>query len=133
MAVSRATAEKDKTIGRLQGALKLSWDILNIIADILYKASEVFRRTIDAIIHFVTERHKSIFSSSEVAGIKSVMLSYGKTTEQQKAVGTWLCDYAEHRQPFNEIKHRHTLNEVGDVADGRYDWKIKRGRGGISL
>lgn len=41
--------------------------------------------------------------------------------------------YAEHRQPFDEIKHRHTLNEVGDVAEGRYDWKIERGRGGINL
>lgn len=46
-----------------------------------------------------------------------------------KAVIVWLCDYAEHRQPFDEIKHRHTLNEVGDVAEGRYDWKIERGQG----
>ena len=53
------------------------------------------------------------------------MRSYGETTEQQKAVGAWLCDYAEHRQPFDEIKHRHALNEVGDVAEGRYDWKIE--------
>ena len=133
MAVSRATAEKDKTIERLQGELKSSRDILNIIADILYKASEVFRRAIEAIIHFATEQHKSIFSPSEAADIKSVMQSYGETTEQQKAVGTWLCDYAEHRQPFDEIKHRHTLNEIGDVAEGRDDWKIDRGRGGISL
>ena len=133
MAVSRATAEKDKTIRQLQGALKSSRDILNIIADILYKASEVFRRAIDAIIHFTTERHKSIFSPAEVADIKSVMQSYGETTEQQKAVGAWLCDYAEHRQPFDEIKHRHTLNEVGDVAEGRYDWRIDRGQRGISL
>ncbi len=133
MAVSRATAEKDKTIGQLQGALKSSRDILNIIADILYKASEVFRQAIDAIIHFATERHKSIFSPSEAADIKNVMQSYGETTEQQKAVGAWLCDYAEHQQPFDEIKHRHTLNEVGDVAEGKYDWKIERGRSGISL
>ena len=56
-----------------------------------------------------------------------------KIDEQQKAIGTWLCDYAEHLQSFDEIKHRHTLNEVGDVAEGRYDWKIDRGRGGISM
>ena len=31
------------------------------------------------------------------------------------------------------IKHRHTLNEVGDVAEGKYDWKIERGQGGIRL
>ena len=128
-AVSQATAEKDRTIRMLQSALKTSRDILNIIADILYKASEVFRRAIEAIIHFATERHKSIFSPSEAADIKSVMQSYGETTEQQKAVGAWLCDYAEHRQPFDEIKHRHTLKEVGDVAEGRYDWKIEKGRG----
>ena len=126
MAVSRATSEKDKTIRMLQGALKSSRDILNVIADILYKASEVFRRAIEAIIHFGTEQHKSIFAPSEAADIKSVMQEYGETTEQQKAVGAWLCDYAEHQQPFDEIKHRHTLNEVGDVAEGKYDWKIER-------
>lgn len=126
MAVSQVTAEKDKTIRLLQGALKASRDILNLIADILYKASEIFRRAVDAIIHFGTEHHKSIFAPSEAADIKSVMQEYGETTEQQKTVGAWLCDYAEHLQPFNEIKHRHTLNEVGDVAEGKYDWKIDK-------
>ena len=123
-AVSQATAEKDKTIRLLQSALKASRHILSLFADMLYKASEVFRRAIDAIIHFGTEQHKSFFTPSEVADIKSVMQEYGETIEQQKAVGAWLCDYAENRQPFDEIKHRHTLKEVGDVAEGKYDWKI---------
>jgi len=61
------------------------------------------------------------------------MQSYGETTGQQKAVGAWLCDYAEHRQPFDEIKHRHILNEVGDVAKGRYDTLIEKQQRGISL
>ena len=90
----------------------------------LYKANEVFRRAIDAIIHFGTEQHKSFFAPSEAADIKSVMQEYGETPKQHSAVGAWLCDYAESRQPFDEIKHRHTLKEVGDVADGKYDWKI---------
>lgn len=34
---------------------------------------------------------------------------------------SWLCDYAESSQPFDEIKHRHILKEVGDVAEGVYD------------
>ena len=42
-AVSRATAEKDKTIRLLQSALKASRHILNVLADILYKANEVFK------------------------------------------------------------------------------------------
>lgn len=126
MAVNRAISEKDKTIRLLHGALKASRDILNLLADILYKASEVFKRAVDAIIHFGTEQHKSVFAPSEAADIKSVIQEYGETTEQQKAVGAWLCDYAESRQPFDEIKHRHTFNEVGDVAEGKYDWKIER-------
>ena len=132
-AVSQATAEKDKTIRLLQSALKASRHILNMLADILYKANEVFKRAIDAIVHFGTEQYKSFFAPSEAADIKSVMQEYGETTEQQNAVGAWLCDYAESRQPFDEIKHRHTLKEVGDVAEGKYDWKIERGRGGVTL
>ena len=97
------------------------------------KSSKVFRRAIYAIIHFGTEQHESIFAPSEAADIKSVMQEYGEITEQQKAVGAWLCDYAESQQPFDETKHRHTLNEVDDVAEGKYDWKIERGRGGISI
>lgn len=97
------------------------------------KSSKVFRRAIYAIIHFGTEQHESIFAPSEASDIKSVMQEYGETTEQQKAVGAWLCDYAESQQPFDETKHRHTLNEVDDVAEGKYDWKIERGRGGISI
>ena len=132
-AVSRAMAEKDKTIRLLQDALKANRDILNLLAGILYKASDVFRRAVNAIICFGTERHKSFFAPSEAADIKSVMQKYGETTGQQKSVGKWLCGYAESRQPFDEIKHRHTLNEVGDVAEGKYDWKIQRGQIGISL
>lgn len=48
------------------------------------------------------------------------------TTDIQKAVGGWLYGYAEHRQPFDEIKHRHTLKEVGDVAEGKNDWIMRR-------
>ena len=125
LAVSRATAEKDKTIRLLQDALKASRDILNLIADILYKASEVFRRAVDAVIRFGTERHKSFFAPSEATDIKSIMQKYGETVGQRKSVGEWLCGYAESRQSFDEFKHRHTLKEVDDVAEGKYDWKIK--------
>ena len=124
-AVSQATVEKDKTIRLLQSTLKASRHILNQFADMLYKASEAFRRAIDAIIHFGTEQHKSFFAPSEAADIKSVMQEYGETTEQRNMVGAWLCDYAESRQPFDEMKHRHTLKEVGDVAEGKYDWKME--------
>ena len=87
----------------------------------------------DAIIHYSTDIYNSIFVSDEVADIKSVMQSYGEAKEQQQAIGTWLCDYADSRQSFDKLKHRQTYKEVADVANGLYDWKIERGRGGIYL
>ena len=125
-AVSRAMEKRDKTIRLLQNALKVSSYILKQFADMLYKASEVFKRAVDAIIHFGTDKYKSVFAPQEAADIKSVMQEYGETTEQKKAVGEWLCYYAESNKPFDTIKHRHTLKEVGDVAEGKYDWKIDR-------
>ena len=80
--------------------IKTSKDILNVFADILYKASKVFKAAIDAIISFGTEQHKSVFAPSEAADIKSVMQEYGETTEQRESVGAWFCDYAEHRHPL---------------------------------
>ena len=129
-AVSRAMEKRDKTIRLLQNALKVSSYILKQFADMLYKASEVFKRAVDAIIHFGTDKYKSVFAPQEAADIKSVMQEYGETTEQKKAVGEWLCYYAESNKPFDTIKHRHTLKEVGDVAEGKYDWKIDRGQRG---
>lgn len=58
------------------------------------------------------------------------MQDYGKTKELQKAIGTWLYDYAESLHPFDEIKHRQTYNEIADVPNGTYDWKIQRGQRG---
>jgi len=86
-----------------------------------------------SLLSSLSSKHKSVFAPSEAADIKNVMQKYGETVEQQKAVGEWLCDYAEHRLPFDEIKHRHTLKEVGDVAEGAYDWKIQKTQKGINL
>lgn len=126
-AVRLANAEKDKTINRLQGELNLRKQALVILADMFYAASEVFKRAIDAIIHYGTDKYKSIFGNDEAADIKSVM-NYGETEEQQQAIGTWLCDYADSRQSFDKLKHRQTYKEVADVANGAYDWKIERGQ-----
>ena len=127
-AVRLAHAEKDKTIRLLHNSLRTSKEVLHIIADMLYAASDIFKRAVDAIIHYGTEKYKSIFGNDEAADIKNVMQAYGKTKEQQQAVGSWLCDYADSLQPFDKIKHRQTYKEVADVANGAYDWKIERGQ-----
>ena len=115
----------------MQGELNSRKLVFAIIADMLYAASEVFKRAIDAIIHYSTDKYKSIFGSDEAADIKSVMQSYGKTKEQQQTIGRWLCDYADSRQSFDKIKHRQTYKEVADVANGAYDWKIEQNQVGI--
>ena len=127
-AVRLAHAEKAKTIRLLHHSLRTSKEVLHIIADMLYAASDIFKRAVDAIIHYGTEKYKSIFGNDEAADIKNVMQAYGKTKEQQQAVGSWLCDYADSLQPFDKIKHRQTYKEVADVANGAYDWKIERGQ-----
>ena len=74
------------------------------------------------------------YSCSEAGDIKSMMQEYGETPEQQNMLDSWLCDYVESRQSFDEIKHRHTLNEVGDVVEEKYDWIIQSGQDvGISI
>lgn len=88
----------------MQDELDLRKQILAILADMLYSASDVFKRAIDAIIAYGTEKYKSIFGNDEAADIKNVMRSYGDTKEQHQAIGTWLCDYADSRQSFDEIK-----------------------------
>lgn len=108
----------------MQGELNLRKQILAILANMLYAASDVFKRAIDAIIAYGTEKYKSIFGNDEAADIKNVMRSYGDTKEQHQAIGTW--EYADSRQSFDEIKHRQTYKEVADVANGAYDWKIER-------
>lgn len=130
-AVRLANVEKDKTINRLQGELNLRKQVLVILADVLYVASEVFKRAIDAIIRYGTSRYKSFFGNDEAADIKSVMQNYGETKEQHQAIGTWLCDYADSRKPFDKLKHRQTYKEVADVANGAYDWKNKQNQVGI--
>ena len=133
-AVSHATAKRDRAISLLQSTLKVSGYIMRQFGDMLYKASETFKRAVDAVIHFGTDKYKSVFAPQEAADIKNVMQEYGETTEQKKTVGEWLCYYAESKKPFDEIKHRHTLKEVGDVAEGKYDWKIKnQHNGGLKL
>lgn len=134
-AVRLANAEKDKTINRLQGEQNLRKKALVILADMLYAASEVFKHAIDAIILYGTEKYKSIFDNNEATDFKSVMQSYGDSKEQHQAIGTWLCDYADSRQPFDKIKHQQTYKKVADVANGAYDWKKEKGKGkrGISI
>ena len=125
-AVMLANSEKDNTIKMLLSSQKASRQVLNFIADMLYAASNVFKRAVDAIIHYGTEKYKSVFGNDEAADIKNVMEAYGKTKEQYRSVGTWLCNYAEGRQPFDKLKHQQTYKEVADVANGAYDWKIER-------
>lgn len=129
-AVREATGRQNEIIGELRWKSAL----LNALADLLYRAGGVFRRAVAAIISFATSQYKSVFSPSEVAGIKEVMRSYGgEDTEQQKAIGKWLIGYAESRERLDTIELKHTYTEVNDVAQGAYDWKIENTQQGLHM
>lgn len=131
-AVREATEKQTETIVTLNRELRWKSVLLDTLADLLYRAGGVFCRAIAAIIDFATSKHKSIFSSDEAADIKQVMRSYGgEDTELQKAVGRWLVGYAENREQSDEIELKHTYNEVNDIAQGAYDWKIEKGQQGL--
>lgn len=120
-AVREVTGRQNEIIGELRRKSTL----LNALADLLYQTGDVFRRAVAAIIDFATSQYKSVFSPSEAADIKEVMRSYGgEDREQHKVVGKWLIGYAESREQLETIELKHTCNEVNDIAQGAYDWKI---------
>ena len=107
---------------------ELQWKstLLNALANLLYRTVEVFRRAVASIMDFATSQYKSVFLPSEAADIKEVMRSYGgEDPERQKSVGKWLVGYAESRKQLDPIELTHTYNEVNDIAEGAYDWRIE--------
>ena len=78
--------------------------------------------------------HGSCFWDEEASAIKKVMTSFATALQATlREVGAWLVWLAHIVYHFNERELYRADNEVKDVADGRYDWRIDRidrGRGG---
>lgn len=92
----------------------------------MYRTVEVFRRAFAAIIDFATSQNKSVFSPSEVADIKEIMYSYSnEDSEQQKSVGKWLVGHAGILEQLASNELIHTHNEVDDIIEDTYNWKIE--------
>mgnify|MGYP000784870519 CR=1 FL=1 len=125
LAVCEATGKQKGIMEELQWKSAL----LNTLADLLYLTAEIFLRAITAIMDFATSQYKSVFSPDEATDIKEIMRLYGgENTQQQKAVGKWLVDYAESRKSLDPIELKHTYSEVNDIAEGAYDWKIENNK-----
>ena len=78
--------------------------------------------------------HGSCFWDEEASAIKKVMTSFATALQATlREVGAWLVWLAHIVYHFNERELYRADNEVKDVADGRYDWRIERldrGQGG---
>ena len=78
--------------------------------------------------------HGSCFWDEEASAIKKVMTSFATALQATlREVGAWLVWLAHIVYHFNERELYRANNEVKDVADGRYDWRIDRidrGQGG---
>ena len=108
----------------------------------MIKADETIRYCIHAIQDYAYSgfmcrgggKHDCIFWPEEAHAIKKVMTSFAeafKTTLH--AIGDWLVWMANKLSKFNERELYRANNEVKDVADGQYDWRIERldrGQGG---
>ena len=78
--------------------------------------------------------HGSCFWDEEASAIKKVMTSFATALQATlREVGAWLVWLAHIVYHFNERELYRADNEVKDVADGQYDWRIERldrGQGG---
>lgn len=108
---------------------RLKWrdSLLYRLADALYKAGELFRKVIDAIIDFAKSafggkgNHGDIFTDEEAAGIKNIMDEYAKSKEERFAVGNWLVNFACVKGKLTDAQTDRAFGEVDDVAEGRHD------------
>lgn len=117
-------------------ANRLKWcdAVLYRLADALYRAGELFRKIIDAIIDFARSgfggngSHGDIFHDDEAARIKEFMNEYAETREEMLAIGNWLVGYSGIKGRLSSQERNRAQKEVDDVAKGRYDWRIERKR-----
>ena len=71
--------------------------------------------------------HGSCFWDEEASAIKKVMTSFATALQSTlREVGAWLVWLAHIVYHFNERELYRADNEVKDVADGQYDWRIER-------
>lgn len=120
-------------------ASRLKWrdTLLYRLADVLYKAGELFRKIIDAIIDFARSglggngSHGDIFHDDEAAGIKEFMDMYADTEDERIGVGNWLVGYSSIKGRLSEREENRARKEVDDVAKGRYDWRVRQNGDGI--
>lgn len=120
---------------------RLKWrdSLLYRLADALYRAGELFRMVIDAIIDLAKSafgskgEHGDIFTNEEAAGIKDIIDEYAKSKDERFAVSNWLVNFACVKGKFTDAQIDRAFSEVDDVAEGRYNGRIDRGRGGISI
>lgn len=112
---------------------RLRWrdDVLTLIARMLYKTQEVFRKAIDAIIDFAraachvrSSQRQDIFTSEQAASVKTAIDAYAATDRERVPVGNWLVNFAADNASLSDQEYSRASNEVRDVAEGRYEWRI---------
>lgn len=120
---------------------RVTWrdSLLMTIAQAYYKTSELFKRIIDAIIDYARSRfggkghHGAIFYNNEVADIKKFMNQYSADEDGRKAVGNWLVGYAEVEGNLSPGEYERAISEVDDIAEGRYDHRLRRESNGLGM
>lgn len=120
---------------------RVNWrdSLLMTIAQAYYRTSELFKRIIDCIIDYARSgfsnkgHHGSIFYNNEVADIKRFMIQYSSDEDGRKAVGNWLVGYAEIEGNLSPEEYARAISEVDDIAEGRYDCRLRNESSGLGI
>ncbi len=105
--------------------------LLELFAERMMRIYEQFKQAIRIIIDFAKSKF-NLFDGKEAGIIRNTIDQLADTPKDRENIAIWLIDIAknENGEPFSKERHRQTLNEVMDIANGNYDVRIERnGRG----
>ena len=131
-------AERDNFKERLHEYKHSYASLIKLLGKIMSQISHAFNAAIRAIINFANDglsnKHRDIFTASEVADIKQTMDDFSPITDDRQLVGKILIDFAQAEGELNEQEMSRAKNEVTDVAAGLYDHIIERANAqGLSM
>ena len=104
------------------------------MARYLYATDEKMRYCVDAIADFARSgsgcsggNHGSIFFDEEASAIKNFIASLAEIAATTvKNVAQWLVWVAKEIGKLTDMELHRADSEVGDIMDGKYDWRIEK-------
>jgi hypothetical protein len=111
---------------RLQEAYQQSEGLLHLLAQLLYNASELFRRAVKVVIDYVKDIHRCCLTNEEVLTVKAAMDRHAVNGVSRQDVGKCIVQCADACTKLSTTECYRAEHQVMDVADGGYDDRLER-------